>query len=82
MVSISAFQYVISGLEEMKGVWQGEKRITQTLQPPRELKFDLDSVLRKEIARVAQEAEAVVSFIFSNYKSTIYKTKIHQYSVN
>lgn len=62
MVSISAFHYIVTGMTEMQGVWQGDRMIRQTLTPPTELQFDVDSHIRQQISIVSVECESVVSF--------------------
>jgi hypothetical protein len=63
MVSITSFQYVLAGLEEMKGVWQRERRVLESLVAPKELEFDLDSTLRVEVKRLKRDAHVVVSIL-------------------
>jgi hypothetical protein len=63
MVSISAFHYIVTGMTEMKGVWQGDRVVLQTLQPSIELIFDVDSYIRQQIGIVSVECQAVVRIL-------------------
>ncbi|XP_059489007.1 peroxisomal carnitine O-octanoyltransferase [Neocloeon triangulifer] len=59
MVSISSFIYVQHAIEEMNGQWIGDRKVLQNMKAPVEITFDVDSIIKSEIARVSREAEAV-----------------------
>ncbi|XP_065348241.1 peroxisomal carnitine O-octanoyltransferase [Cloeon dipterum] len=69
MVSISAFIYVQHGIGEMNGKWSGERRVLESLRPPQELVFDVDSIIKGEIARLLKEAEAVTKPVTATRKA-------------